>query len=507
MRLFTHALAVLGLLTAVTTANAQKKPASQNLEAAIDPVVKQMMTEWHVPGLAVGVVKNGQIIFTKGYGYRDIDKQLPVTPKTLMAIGSNTKSFTVVLLGQLVDQGKIAWDTPVRTYLPTFQMFDEYAGKSMTPRDLVSHRSGLPRHDFLWYGRHYTRPELVDRLRYLRPTHGFREVWQYQNLMFATAGYLAETISGQPWDRMIRDQIFTPLGMTRSLPDTHGFVDADDRSIPYSWRNNAITAVPVRSLDAAGPAGSIVSTVDDMLKYVQFRMAHGRNTSGLHLSVKNEDEMQSAQMVVPGAGYWPGFDLVSYGLGLAVASYRGHRAIAHGGSIDGFISQMSWLPDDSIGVVVLSNRGDDNPIPTMVVQAIYDRILGLPPIDYIAKQKTADAETAHAEDSTQAALRAGQKKGTQPSHELSAYVGSYTHPGYGTALVKLVNGNLEVSMDDLIAPTTHYHYDTFELGDAKSLVPLKGLMSFGTNTKGEIDRLLLPLEPTLAPIVFTRSNK
>ena len=217
--------------------------------------------------------------------------------------------------------------------------------------------------------------------------------------------------------------------------------------------------------------------------------------------------MQSPQMVVPGGGYWPGFDLTSYGLGLVVASYRGHRAVLHGGSIDGFISQMSWLPDDSIGVVVLSNRGDDNPIPTMVVQAIYDRILGLSPLDHSAAQRKIDAEARRVEDSTAAALRSGQKKGTQPSHELSAYVGSYTHPGYGTAMVKLVNGNLEVVMDDLAAPTTHYHYDTFELGDAKSLVPLKGLMSFGTNQKGEIDRLMLPLEPTLAPIVFTRSNR
>ena len=507
MRHTVHLVAALGLLAGVAPAESQRKPAAPGLEAAIDPVVKQMMTEWHIPGLAVGVVKNGRIILQKGYGYRDVDKQLPVTPQTLMAIGSNTKSFTVVLMGLLVDQGKLAWDTPVRTYLPTFQLYDEYAGKTMTPRDLVNHRSGLPRHDFLWYGRRYTRPELVDRLRYLEPTHTFRETWQYQNLMFATAGHLAETLSGQPWDRMIRDQIFTPLGMTRSLPDTHGFEQADDHSVPYAWRNGPITAIPVRSLDAAGPAGSIVSSVEDMLKYAQFRMAHGRNQSGLRLSVANEDGMQSPQMVVPGAGYWPGFDLVTYGLGLVVASYRGHRVVLHGGSIDGFISQMSWLPDDSIGVIVLSNRGDPNPVPTLVVQSIYDRLLGLTPIDYGAKQKQTDLAEARTADSTEAALRAGQKKGTQPSHELSAYAGAYQHPGYGTALVKLVNGHLEVVLDDLVAPTTHYHYDTFELGDAKSLVPLKGLMSFGTNAKGEIDRLMLPLEPTIAPIVFTRSDR
>ncbi len=282
------------------------------------------------------------------------------------------------------------------------------------------------------------------------------------------------------------------------------FTEADDYLIPYAWRDGAITAIPIRSLDAAGPAGSNVSSVEDMLKYVQFRMAHGRNPSGLRLSVANEDAMQSPQMVIPGGGYWPSFDLVSYGLGLVVGSYRGHRAVLHGGSIDEFISQMSWLPDDSIGVIVLSNRGDPNPVPTLVVQSIYDRLLGLTPIDYLAKQKQTDLADARTADSAAAALRAGQKKGTEPSHELTAYTGAYQHPGYGTALVKLVNGHLEVVLDDLVAPTTHYHYDTFELGEAKSLVPLKGLMSFDANAKGEIDRLLLPLEPTIAPIVFTR---
>ncbi|MEO7962273.1 MAG: serine hydrolase domain-containing protein, partial [Gemmatimonadaceae bacterium] len=136
-------LSAFWLLAALSPAHAQKKPPAQSLEGSIDPVVRQMMAEWHVPGIAVGVVKKGQIILAKGYGYRDVDKKLPVTSKTLMPIGSNTKSFTVVLLGQLVDQGKLAWDTPVQKYLPNFQLYDEYAGKSMTARDLVSHRSGL----------------------------------------------------------------------------------------------------------------------------------------------------------------------------------------------------------------------------------------------------------------------------------------------------------------------------------------------------------------------------
>lgn len=499
------ALAAFIVLVPPTASSAQRaKAKSANVTASIDSVVQAYMAEWKVPGVGLGIIRKGQVFYQKGYGFRDVASQKSVTPQTLMAIGSNTKSFTVVLMGLLVDQGKLGWDTPVKSYLPGFQMYDPYATEKLTPRDLVNHRSGLPRHDLLWYGRKFDRAELVDRLRYLEPTHSFREVWQYQNLMFATAGYLTEKIAGRSWDDQIRDLVFKPLGMSRSLPQATGH-DADpDHATPYELKNGRPEPVPVRFLEAAGPAGSIHSTVEDMLKYVSFRMSHGSGAAPLKLSAKTETEMQSPQMVVPGAGYWPGFDLVSYGLGLAVGSYRGHRALLHGGSIDGFISQMSWLPDDSIGVVVLSNRGSTNPIPTMIAQAVYDRVLGLEPLDHAARQRKSDADDARREDSTKTALAAARKPGTAPSHPLSDYVGRYEHRGYGVVEIRQGAAGLQIAIDAIGAKLEHYHYDTFQATEAASLVPFTGLVTFQTNAKGVIDRVLVPVEQALPPIGFDR---
>lgn len=491
---------------AATSLGAQAKPANAgDFAKAIDPVITQMMTEWHVPGLALGVVKDGQVLYLKGYGYRDVEKHLPVTPQTLMAIGSNSKSFTVTLMGMLVDQKKLSWDTPVKTYLPDFQLYDDYATKNMTPRDLVSHRSGLPRHDELWYGRKFTRQELYERLRYLEPSVSFRSKWQYQNLMFMTAGYLVEKLWNRSWDDLIKEQIFSPLGMSHSLPGYPGFVESEDHAWPYQYRNGATVKVPVRVIDHVGPAGSIYSSVEDMAKYIEFRMSHGANAGTPHVSKAFEDQAQSPQMVVTGGGGWPGFDLLTYGLGLVVASYRGHLAVVHGGGIDGFISQMSWLPDDKVGVMVLTDLGGPNPVPTMVAEAVYDRLLGLTPLDLIGKQRALDAEGKRVTDSVQKAFVAAKVPNTKPSHDLAAYTGTYEHPGYGRLVIRnSSSGGLEVQLDDLVAPLTHYHYDTFEIGDPGGAVPLSGLATFGTNTKGVVDRVIIPLEPNVASIVFMR---
>lgn len=501
------ALAAVGLLT--TPVLAQKRPAKAPDVAAIDAVVTSIMKEWQVPGLALGIVKDGQVWYLKGYGYRDVEKQLPMTPQTRLAIGSNSKSFTTVLMGMLVDQGKLAWDTPVKHYLPDFALFDQYATEKMTPRDLVSHRSGLPRHDLLWYGRKFTRSELFDRLRYLEPNVSLREKWQYQNLMFVTAGILIERLASKRWEDLVREEIFSPLGMSHSLPGATGMDATDDFAWPYEMRNGAVVRVPIRMIDEVGPAGSITSSVEDMMKYVQFRISHGSASAGPKLSKVAEDQLQSPQMVVgsaSGEAIWPGMDLVTYGLGLAVASYRGHQVVIHGGGIDGFISQMSWLPKDNIGVVVLTNLGSPNPTPTMVVESVYDRLLGLSPMDWSAVQRTADAATKARAAEAAAALRSTQKQGTRPSHDLAAYTGTYRHPGYGDVVVRLEGAGLSIGLDDLKAPLRHFHYDSFEIGDPGNIVPLSGLASFGTDAKGVIDQVAVPLEPNVKPIIFKRTG-
>jgi len=493
---------------AVSPVLAQKKPRKGPDLAGIDAVVASIMKEWQVPGLALGIVKDGQVIYLKGYGLRDVEKQLPMTPQTRLAIGSNSKSFTVALMGMLADQKKLDWDKPVRQYLPDFKLFDAYASEKMTPRDLVNHRSGLPRHDLLWYGRNFNRKEIFDRLEYLEPNVSFREKWQYQNLMFLSAGVLVERITGRTWEDLVRDQIFAPLGMTRSLPGATGMDRTDDFAWPYMTRNGVVARVPIRNIDEVGPAGSITSSVEDMMKYVQFRISRGASPSGALLSKAAEDQMQSPQMVVgteAGSAVWPGMNLVTYGLGLAVASYRGHEVVIHGGGIDGFISQMSWIPKEKLGVVVLTNLSP-NPTPTMVVESIYDRLLGLEPIDWAAVQRGKDAEEKAQAAKAAETFRATQKQGTRPGHDLADYAGTYDHPGYGRIVVRMDGNTLAISMDAIVAPLRHFHYDVFEINDPGNIVPLSGLASFGTNLKGEVDQVSLPLEPNVKPIVFKRTG-
>jgi len=267
----------------------------------LDDFVARVMKEWQVPGLALGLIQDGKPVLLQGYGYRDVEKRLPVTPRTLMAIGSNTKSFTVVLMGMLADSAKLEWDKPVRTYLPDFQLYDDFATREMTPRDLVTHRSGLPRHDGLWYGRSFNREELYRRLKYLEPSASFRSRWQYQNLMFLTAGYLVERRTGRSWDDLIRERVFAPLEMTRSNTSVRDLPAADDAALGYVWRDCpaekaagmvgtagaagaaapsstecGLVQVPYRNIDAVAPAGSINSDVEEMLHYIQFHIDSGR---------------------------------------------------------------------------------------------------------------------------------------------------------------------------------------------------------------------------------------
>ncbi len=491
----------------------------------LDAFVEQIMKEWHVPGLALGVIRDGKPVYLKGYGFRDVERRLPVTPQTLMAIGSNSKSFTVVLMGMLVDSGKLAWDNPVRNYLPDFQLKDPFATQEMTPRDLVVHRSGLPRHDVLWYGRNFGREELYRRLKFLEPSASFRSRWQYQNLMFLTAGYLVERITGRSWEDLIKERIFAPLEMRRSNTSVRDLKpETDDAAVAYVWRECpkaraassspqgnqqcGLVRVPYRNIDAVGPAGSINSSVEEMLHYIQFHIDSGAYGGRQLLSKANAREMQTPQMLVGSQEIWPDeLGIATYGLGLSVTNYRGRKLVQHGGGIDGFISQMAWMPKERIGVMVLTNQSGNNPVPNIVTRRVFDLMLGLDQIDWVARVKEQEQQARERQEQQRKEREAQRKPDTRPSHVLDGYAGEYEHPGYGKLVVKLEGQNLILVLDDFTATLKHYHYDVFEIDDPFNLVPLSGLVTFLMDKKGEIDRVAVPLEPNVGDIVFSRIKK
>jgi CubicO group peptidase (beta-lactamase class C family) len=509
-------------------AQAKKAVPTDHPLAGFDAWVEQEMKTWMVPGLAVAVVKDGEVILLKGYGYRDVEKQLPVTPQTLFAIGSITKSFTVLDLATLVDEGKLEWDKPVREYLPEFRLYDQFASDRMTPRDLVTHRSGLPRHDALWYNATFSRRDMVERLRHLEPSRDFRAVYQYQNLMFMTAGYLAERLTGKKWEEVTRERLLEPLGMTRSNFSVLESEKDADFAQPYQKAKEELKRVPFRVIDEMGPAGSINSSVEEMSRYLLLHMNKGKvgekpfgasapgadRSQGKQLvSAANITQMHTPQMVASAAPpQWPELGYASYGMGLQVTSYSGNVLVNHGGAIDGFWAYLSFLPQKNLGVVALSNRGGQ-PLPMIVTYQIYDRLLGVEPAPWSQRFKEQQEKSEAAEEEAKKKGYTPRVEGTQPSHKIEDYAGRYEHPGYGIASIELGEGPdsvgagdapLRLTFNRMNHPLAHFHYDVFEIPE-DPLDPFeKTKVQFGMNSSGQIDRLLIPLEPNVKEIVFTR---
>ncbi len=474
--------------------------------AGFDEFVAAVMKEDKLPGLAVAVVRDGQVILAKGYGQRNVAENLPVTPQTLFAIGSVTKSFTAAELGMLVDDGKLEWDQPVRRWLPDFQLKDSFATEHMTPRDLVTHRSGMPRHDVLWYGSPLTRRELYGRMRHLEPSKEFRATFQYNNLMFMTAGVLIEQISGTSWENFTRARIFEPLGMAHSNFSVADSVKTSDFALPYELVDQDVKAIPFRNIDAIGPAGSINSSVEDMIRYVQFHIDKGKVGGVQRLSVANAEAMQSPQMVTSGTPPHEELGHASYGLGLTVGSYRGHKLVEHGGGIDGFISKLSFLPNKKIGVIVLTNlSGTPLVSPPAITYNLFDRLLGQPPIDWAGRLRGETAKLKAAREAVKKSSSTGRKEGTSPSHAWADYAGNYEHPAYGRVRIELMgSAELTLTANGVTLPAKHFHYDIFELGETTGAA-LSGMkIAFHYNKQGDIDRVAIPLESSVDDIVFKR---
>ncbi len=478
--------------------------ALEGFDAFVDAALKT----WNVPGIAVAIVKDGEVVLAKGYGLRNVEKKLPVTEDTLFAIGSATKAFTVMSLGVLVDDGKLDWDVPVKDYLPSFALADEFASARMTPRDLVTHRSGLPRHDLVWYNAPLSRAEIFARLRYLEPNADFRAKWQYQNLMFLTAGYLAGEVAGKSWEDLVRARIFGPLGMTASNFSVEESKKAADFAAPYTEKDEKVSEIPFRNIDAVGPAGSINSNLTDMVRWLKLQLSNGTAGGGgiRVVGEANLAEMHQPQMVMRQEGKDPEIILPTYAMGWFVESYRGKKRVHHGGNIDGFSAMVTFLPAEKLGVVALANL-DGTPLPEIVSRVAIDRMLELSPIDWSARLKTrVDEAEAGAEKAKGGLETFDRKKGTKPAHALEEYAGDYAHPAYGTMAVSRDGASgLKATIHAIPMRLEHWHYETFRaVFEDPALADEKMFVLFHTNAKGDVDALAMPLEAQTAEIVFEK---
>lgn len=504
MRILTFLLLLLG------AGGLQAQSVSDARLAGLDTFVNKVLKGWNAPGISIAVVEKDQVIFTGGFGYRDWEEKLPVGENTLFAIGSCTKAFTASILGMLVLEGKVDLDKPVGEYLPELKFKNEYTNQHCTLRDMMSHRTGLPRHDFSWYGSTASREELLDRIQYLEPTAALREKYQYNNFMFMAQGVVIEKITGKSWEQNLQDRILDPLGMEHTNMSIAAMEESNDHALAYSSTMDGIEKIPYRNIDAIGPAGSINSCARDMAKWLITWINDGAYAGNEIIPASFRNEAMTTQMAtgggLPGEEY-PDLHASGYGLAWGISSYRGHYRVEHGGGIDGFSSTTCFFPADSIGIFVVSNQGG----PTSAVRNfIADRMLGLEYRDWSGprlKEKIKGEAMARISPDNDSI---NQIRGTTPSHALPDYAGSFENKGYGVAKIAIENDTVWVDYNEGGQPTKayleHYHYDVFRIRSTEEKEKNKNAIKirFQTGEKGEITGFKVKMEPAVDDIEFTK---
>lgn len=475
--------------------------ASNDFLPEFDTLVADAMSEWKIPGLAIAVVQDGADALLKVYGERDVEAGLPVTTATQFAICSITKTFTSAGLALLVDERRLDWDRPVRDYVPEFRLHDDVATDRITVCDLLCHRSGLPRHDWIWIPDDRSNAEMLAAMRYLEPSKDLRSTFQYNNLGFLAAGMVAERVSGSSWEDFTRSRLTARLGMDASfgMPALAAKADA---AVPYNMDGDRRLRVD-RFAITTMPAGGINASIADMAIWVRFLLEGGMFEGRRLLSDSRLREMQTPRVHTDA----PEFSEISdthYGLGFRCRRYRGEQAVGHGGGWIGWGSLMTLLPERGIGVVVLTNRS-----PSAVVDLVtyfwLDRLCGLAPISWLERFRPRRRAMLEQQDIDRKARVAARRTGTAPSHALADYCGEFAHPAYGRMVVTQIGDMLHWTYRGMTAPLAHRHYDTFELPHVLDRLLPDGLaISFATDREGDIASLSAPLEPAVKDIVFDR---
>ena len=482
-------LLLLALLQEPAAAVAQEAPLQ-----GIDDYINKALKDWEVPGLAIAVVKNDKVLFARGYGVKKAGDPAPVSEKTLFAIGSSSKAFTAAALGMLVDESKVKWDEPATRYLPGLQLFDPYATRELSVRDLLSHRSGLERGDLMWYGSDYNRDEILRRIRYLKPSWSFRSRFGYQNIMYLAAGEAVAKVAGRSWDDFVKERIFKPLGMTASSTSIRDLPAGGDVATPHTRIDNQVQTIPWRNIDNIAPAGSINSNVLDMAQWVRLHLGEGKFNGQTILTSGTIKEMHTPQTVIRLEGVQeklnPDTRFMTYGLGWFLQDYKGRKVVHHGGNIDGMSALVTMIPEEELGLVILTNM-NGTPLPTALMYKVFDSFIQWPgtPRDWSAEllkvYKANMAIAAGAEKKKEAE----RVKGTSPSLELKKYAATYNSEMYGDVKVAEENGKLTARYGPAFAgDLEHWHYDTFRITWRDRTLG-RSLITFTLDAAGKTDEI------------------
>ncbi len=456
--------AALLLAPAVTHAQSND-PKARELDAYVAKAVK----DWNVAGLAIAVVKDGQVVLSKGYGVRELGKPALVDTSTMFAIASTTKAMTAASIGMLVDEGKLKWDDPVTKYIPRLQLYEPYVTRELTVRDLLTHRAGLGNTDFLWDIDDYAMPEIIDRMKLVKPAYSFRSGFIYQNVMYMIAGEVVAAASGMPWEQFVRTRIFTPLGMRSSLPDLEYLTPNANAATPHMrYGGDTVLAVKNSQSQAIDAAGGVWSNVSEMSRWMSFLLDSGRVGGKRLLTKKTYKKLFKPQAMVPLDEFYPTAELTrphwtTYGLGGFQEDYNGRMLNFHTGSLNGMVAIIGLVQDVRFGVYVLANV-DHAEIRHALMYKATDLYLGNPPRDWSTELNKLYSARRKAGDSLRIATDAKKVIGTRPSLPLSNYAGTYEDPLLGRMVVVEAGGKLRISMGPRYGgELEHWQNDTFRV--------------------------------------------
>jgi CubicO group peptidase (beta-lactamase class C family) len=482
---------VVWLLLVVSTlspsvAHAQAKPLKD-----LDEYITRSMADWKIPGLALAIVRNDSVILAKGYGVKTLGKPDRVNEQTLFAIGSSSKAFTALSVAMLVDEGKVRWDDPATKYLPGFQMYDPYVTRELTVRDLLTHRSGLSRGDMLWYGTDLPRDSILYHARYLKPTWSLRSHFGYQNIMYLAAGQLTARLTGKSWDQVMRDRIFTPLGMRASNTSVRELDRLPNVASPHDEIEDTVRVIPYHNIDNIAPAGSINSNVLDMAQWIRFQLSGGKVGGKQLLSAGAFNETHTPQTIMPLEGPWKlmmqDAHFASYGMGWLLHDYRGRKIVQHGGNIDGMHALVAMMPEEKTGLVILTNLGG-NFLTYALMFRVFDAYLKQPPKDWSAELLKGFKELVAQGKAEEKTREAKRMKGTSPSLPLEKYAGTYSDSMYGEASVRANGGKLVLRYGTMVGDLEHWQHDTFRsLWRQKSQG--KTFVSFDLDADSKVDEM------------------
>ncbi len=497
-------------LAFLTIALAPLALAQSNLDAVIERVRK----DFDVPGVAVAIVRNGEVIHSKGYGVRKVGEAAPVTSNTLFGIASNTKAMTAAALAILVDEGKLRWDDPVVKYMPSFQMYDPYVTREMTVRDLLVHRSGLGlgAGDLMFFpSSNLSREEILKRLRFVKPATSFRSRYAYDNILYLVAGQLIPAVTGKTWDDFVRERIFLPLGMTSTRTGANVMRADDELAAPHAPIDGGkLRPVPATVIDNNGPAASVQSSVSDLSRWVMMQLNQGELQGKRIFSAKQSTEMWTPQTIIPGpapknavlASVRPNF--VSYGLGWMLADYRGQKLVWHTGGLSGMVSRVTLLPHLKLGIIVLTNQEAGGAF-TAITNTVLDHYLDAKPVDWVQAYSDVRKKTVADASATVTKHQSKRNLNSRPALALNEYAGRYRDAWYGDVLIEEQNGKLRIRFTHsplLVGTVEHYQYDTFiARWDDRTLLA-DAYMTFTLTPQGAIDELKMVAVSSLTDFSF-----